>query len=237
MPSRISQIEIIELREIVAACCSMRELLRKLGYKSSGDNKQTVQKYLIEHNIDYSHFTGLSVGRKLRTPENTFVSNSDATQAVVRRMYLRGKYTPYVCAICGLLPEWNGRSLNLRLDHIDGDNHNHQLHNLRWICPHCDSQLPTFAGRNVTSKRISQQHVCASCGAAIGRNATLCVVCARSQRRLCSKRPEQQDLCNALTEHRGNMCAVGRQYGVSDNTIRKWCNLYGLSINRSDWRK
>ena len=236
MQSRISQIDIEDLRQMVGSCCSMRSLLRRLGYKSNGDNNGTVQRYLAEHHIDYSHFTGLADSKKVRTPENTFIYDGDATQAVVRRMYLRGEYTPYICAVCGMQPEWNGRPLNLRLDHIDGDNHNHQLHNLRWICPNCDSQLPTFAGRNISIKRSPKPHLCEICGEAISRNAKFCVSCARQQRVSKSNRkPDKLALCDTLRAHQGNMTAVGRQYGVSDNAVRKWCRTYGLSTKRIDW--
>ncbi|NDB82938.1 MAG: HNH endonuclease, partial [Alphaproteobacteria bacterium] len=39
----------------------------------------------------------------------------------------------------------------LQLDHIDGDPYNHQLENLRFLCPNCHSQTETFSGRNRTS--------------------------------------------------------------------------------------
>ena len=53
-------------------------------------------------------------------------------------MYLKGNYSEYKCAICGLEPIWNGKPLTLTLDHIDGDHYNDTLENLRWICPNCD---------------------------------------------------------------------------------------------------
>ncbi|OBH62743.1 HNH endonuclease [Mycobacterium colombiense] len=57
------------------------------------------------------------------------------------------------CAICGIEDKWNGVSLALIVDHIDGDASNDRRENLRLICPNCDSQLPTFKARNRGSGR------------------------------------------------------------------------------------
>ncbi len=51
------------------------------------------------------------------------------------------------CEICDI-SEWNGKVLNMQLDHIDGDSHNHLLSNLRLICPNCHSQTDTYCGKN-----------------------------------------------------------------------------------------
>jgi 5-methylcytosine-specific restriction endonuclease McrA len=52
------------------------------------------------------------------------------------------------CAICGIEDKWNGVTLALIVDHIDGDASDSRRENLRLICPNCDSQLPTFKARN-----------------------------------------------------------------------------------------
>ena len=51
------------------------------------------------------------------------------------------------CEICKI-SEWNGKSLSMQLDHIDGDSHNHKLENLRMTCPNCHSQTETYCGKN-----------------------------------------------------------------------------------------
>jgi hypothetical protein len=52
-----------------------------------------------------------------------------------------------------------GHDLSLELDHIDGDSTNNTPGNLRFLCPNCHSQTPTFRGRNVNtgSKKVSDE--------------------------------------------------------------------------------
>ena len=52
------------------------------------------------------------------------------------------------CLICGIT-DWNGKKLNMELDHIDGNKYNHSLLNLRLLCPKCHSQTETFRGKNI----------------------------------------------------------------------------------------
>jgi hypothetical protein len=52
------------------------------------------------------------------------------------------------CALCGII-KWQGKPLAFNLNHADGDRLNWALENLRMVCPNCDSQQETFAGRNI----------------------------------------------------------------------------------------
>lgn len=56
------------------------------------------------------------------------------------------------CAICGV-KEWNNKQLNLELDHIDGNRVNHELINLRLLCPNCHSQTDTYRSKNKKSRQ------------------------------------------------------------------------------------
>jgi hypothetical protein len=51
------------------------------------------------------------------------------------------------CHVCGIR-EWNGQSLVMQLDHINGDPSDHVLTNLRMLCPNCHAQTDTFCGKN-----------------------------------------------------------------------------------------
>jgi len=79
-----------------------------------------------------------------------------ADQGKVRRHYLRWREEHGIPLRCdeptchfhtGQL-EWNGRRLNLILDHKEGNRYDNSPASLRLLCPNCDSQLPTRGGGN-----------------------------------------------------------------------------------------
>jgi hypothetical protein len=60
-------------------------------------------------------------------------------------------YLENECLECGI-SEWNGKFLPLELDHIDGNPTNHDIKNLRMLCPNCHSQTETFRAKNKRKK-------------------------------------------------------------------------------------
>lgn len=52
------------------------------------------------------------------------------------------------CHICKIT-NWNGCELKMELDHIDGNKYNHDINNLRLLCPNCHSQTDTFRAKNI----------------------------------------------------------------------------------------
>lgn len=235
--SIISETDLETLKQYVAESCSMRELQRKLGYSENGAVSSTIRKYCASKGISLDHFTEVSKNQIKRTPENTFIENSSATQATLRRLYKKGEYTPYVCSICDQEPFWNGKELTLTLDHINGNNKDDRLENLRWVCPNCDRQLDTFGSKNNHNVRYNAaiKSYCQNCGKEISRGATLCSKCRGLEQRL-TDRPSKDELKEILFANNGNFTKVSKMFKVTDNAIRKWCKSYDLPFHSSDYK-
>lgn len=229
-----------EVEKIASNCTSMKQLAEQLGYSQNGGTSgKTISKYCKYYNISLEHFINLPKEVIKRNPENIFIKDSTATQTTLRRWYEKGNYTEYKCSICGQEPFWNGKELTLTLDHINGDNRDDRLENLRWVCPNCDRQLDTFCSKNANynirkNKRIITY--CKKCGIEISQGSTYCNHCRGLQDRIV-ERPSAEELKQILLNNNGNFTAVGRIFGVKDNTIRKWCKSYNMPYYSKDYKE
>lgn len=146
-----------KLKKIVEKSITQTEVLKVIGLQLKSGNYQTLLKYIKLHNLDINHFDGRKVAynklkqinqNKLITNEQYFILNSSRNNSHSKRRILKDNLKSHKCEDCGCLPEWNGRTLSLQLDHINGDNQDNRLENLRFLCPNCHSQTINFAGKN-----------------------------------------------------------------------------------------
>lgn len=219
--------------QIVGQSNSMAELSRKLGYSAySGDSLSRIRTRIRELNISTTHFNKLNRPKTIRNKENVFIENSTANQSTLRKWYLKGNYSPYICSICGQQPFWNGKEMTLILDHINGENHDDRLENLRWVCPNCNQQLPTTGGRN--QKRRKKHYYCVDCGKEISRGCIRCKYCNGkskiiSEENMPIDRNKLKELIFTIP-----FTKIGKMFGVTDNAIRKWCKKFNLPFKRED---
>lgn len=72
---------------------------------------------------------------------------------------------------------------------------------------------------------------CLDCGKEISKGSTRCNSCAKKLERVVD-RPSKEDLFNLVKSN--PFTKVGEMFGVTDNTIRKWCRSYGLPSTKKE---
>ncbi len=221
-----------QFQEIVRQSSSISEILVKFGLVNKGGNYQTVKARLLKDHIDFSHIP-LGLGANKGKPrggvnkvpiEELLTTGLHRDRSSLKKRLISEGLLPNQCAVCGLSPEWNGQPLVMVLDHINGIGNDYRLTNLRLLCPNCNSQTDTFAGRNrgesvtPTSLPISTTEI-----TPVWSHAP------RLDRRKVS-RPGKNKLKLMLTST--PVVRIAKRYGVSDNAIRKWAKSYGLEIKK-----
>ena len=76
------------------------------------------------------------------------VKNSSYTNFFrLKKRIINENLIEYKCSICGI-ENWNNKPIVLQLDHINGNNRDNRIENLRFLCPNCHSQTETFCKKN-----------------------------------------------------------------------------------------
>lgn len=263
--SIINKISKEELQDIVNKSSSYKDVLNFLGLKHHGGNGYTLKKRLQEDSID---ITELQNRRKSNTKNRLFtatkanipldellVEKSKVTRYHIKSRLISEGILNNKCYNCGMDPFWDNKPLVLVLDHINGINDDYRKENLRLLCPNCNNQTDTFAGRNLKNKNFC------SCGTKIPNSKVNCKKCLKEikKREKVEKtiqlkdtklsplkvsvpikpnwrnrpRPHTRKVPNrpsleTLLQNVKDLGYVktGKLYGVSDNAIRKWIKWY-----------
>lgn len=142
-----------DIIDAVAKSRRLCDVIEYLGLRKAGGNFKTIKKCIKILALDTSHFFYYQ-DQPLKSKEETiFIENSKVSGKTVKKYLLKKNILPYRCCICDL-STWNEKPLILQLDHTNGIFNDNRIENLRWLCPNCHSQTPTYRGRN---KSISQR--------------------------------------------------------------------------------
>ena len=85
--------------------------------------------------------------------------------------------------------------------------------------------------QEINNIKIGQKKYCPDCGKEITLRAERCPECSYKAVRVC-ERPSRDELKEKIRTM--SFLEIGRQYGVSDNGIRRWCDSYKLPKTKKD---
>ncbi len=145
-----SQYTVEDVKRVVQKSLCLSDVVRGVGLTCHGGNINTIKGIIERFDIDTSHFDRGKTfrrGKKQLTNKELFKKSSTAHRQTVKARVLKEDLIPYSCFDCGNKGKWQGKRLELQLDHTNGDRTDHRLRNLRWACPNCHSQTETWGNR------------------------------------------------------------------------------------------
>lgn len=152
------------VRKAIENSVSYTDALLALNlHPSNNSARQHMKRFIADNGLTPLNYNNYRRGQTVQ--ERVILSREDVLKRFVksetyvgtqlRKWVIAHDLIPYICSVSNCLLSqsdkviWNGKSIILDLDHINGDNKDNRLENLRFLCPNCHSQTETFKGRNL----------------------------------------------------------------------------------------
>ena len=233
--SNIWKLPTAEFSKLVLDSTSYTEVLAFFGLKNKGSNGRTLKLRLQSECISTSHFHRPAHSVKPRALTDVLCVNSTYSRVYLKKRLIDAGLLKELCAICSISTSWNNKPLVLIIDHINGIGDDNRLENLRLICPNCNSQCDTFAGKNKRCAAVV--HHCVDCGKVLFQN---------SKCRACLAKYDTSDVSslglsnNELAElvWIKPVSVLAAEFNISDTAIRKLCMRRNIKVPpRGYWQK
>lgn len=204
-----------KLIEYADKCVNMLDLCHKIGIKNvGGEDYREIRNLASELGLtlkfsykrDYSaSFNPKKELKEILVKNSTYKNNARLKEKLFAEGLKEKK-----CERCGIT-EWCGDVISLQIHHINGIHNDNRLGNLQILCPNCHSQTDTYSGRNSNRE-----------------NSTI-----YDAKKFEVLHPSKEELINDF-KCLGSFVKVGNKYGVSDNSIRRWCEHYNIPTKKKE---
>jgi transposase-like protein len=211
-----------KLVDVVKTSKCRTEVLKKLGLTTNGSgNHRVVQRWIENLSIDTSHFNYRKViSDKLKycnnfvryKPEDFLIENWNGSISPVKKW--ARKNIEYKCLLCNNEGVHRNLPLKLQLDHENGNPKDNRKENLRWLCPNCHTQMETYGSKKLNLHRVKKSVLNPDWNSK-----------DRPHRRKV-ERPSKEDLQKLIKDM--PITHIGKMFGVSDNSVRKWAKRYKI---------
>ena len=124
-----------ELIDAVKSSNKFIDVAKKLNLTNLGTNYKTIKRYITLLNIDNSHFltrkelaqAASKLSPQMSSDELFSINNVD--RQYIKKRIIKDSLIDYKCNRCGITT-WEGESLSLHLDHINGINNENKSANV-----------------------------------------------------------------------------------------------------------
>ena len=143
-----------KLVPVIAKSKSWAEVIRNLGLKQTGGSQSHLISLAKKMEINTEHFTGqcwnrgVKIGYKNPIEDYLVLDGIKIKSVDLKKRLVAEGILKYECLWCGLGETWNEKPIVLHIDHINGNNRDNRLINLRILCPNCHSQTETYSGKS-----------------------------------------------------------------------------------------
>ena len=240
----------MDLNEIIISACENNSTM-SLAAKEVGIPYSTFKRKAIQLNVWNPNQGAKGTHKYVKNLQDVFDGKSKMRTYNIKNRLIAEGIKDAICESCGIGENWNGKDLVLELDHIDGNNTNNSLENLRILCPNCHAMTDNYRGKNVKTKKSEPSiewlnnltnaeliklppkekeiKQCLTCnGEYTGKSKKYCSIeCYYEGKRINNTIPKVPELLEIFGKHK-TFTSVGRHYNVSDNAVRKWCKNYGI---------
>jgi len=147
-----------------SSCRSVKEK-NSLGVKSAYKKGTRKSAKIIYNNLPQETKDRMAWARGKTFTENVdvFTDFSMHGNMFIKKRIIQENLIEYKCHRCDVT-EWFGEKITLDLDHINGNNRDNRLENLRFLCPNCHSLTSTYKGRgkNIGTVKVSDEELIAA---------------------------------------------------------------------------
>lgn len=135
-------------------CCnSSANKCTGMRAKNSAGLKDAYKKGKKQISFNDKHREKSILCKKEMAKDRFLTNNSTYSNHAIKKILLEILNWEDECNECGI-SDWYGRKLTLQLDHIDGNNSNNEISNLRLLCPNCHSLTDTYCGKSINTGKL-----------------------------------------------------------------------------------